>query len=163
MLFGLVLVIHILVALFLITVILIQGGRGGMGETLSGAAAQSLFGGAANTVMTKITAVCAALFMVTCLSLAALSTAHGRSVMDRLRKGSGTLPLTLPQDQEPGPATETTTVPSHAPETPQLNPESAGGASLPQTPAASPSTSTEPSPALSPAQPSTSSGSHESP
>ena len=131
MLFGFLLVVHVLVALFLITVILIQGGRGGMGETLSGAAAQSLFGGAANTVMTKITAVVAALFMVTCLSLAAMSTARGRSVMDQLRGTPGQLPFTLPQDQEPGPATETTeagkTDAPTAPATPASPPSTSSG------------------------------------
>ena len=96
MIFALVVVVHILVALFLIGVILLQGGRGGMGEALSGATAQSLFGGSANTVMTKVTAVGAALFMVTCLSLAALSTAKGRSVIDQLPMTSDQLPFALP-------------------------------------------------------------------
>jgi preprotein translocase subunit SecG len=97
MIYGLVIVVHILVALFLIGVILLQGGRGGLGEALGGAAAQSLFGGGANTVMTKITAVGAALFMVTCLSLAALSSARGRSVVDQIPMTLDELPATLPQ------------------------------------------------------------------
>ena len=105
MIYGLVLVVHILVALFLIAVILLQGGRGGLGEALGGAAAQSLFGGSANIVMTKITTVCAALFMVTCLSLAGLSTAHGRSVIDQLPARLDELPAALPQIVEPPPAT----------------------------------------------------------
>ena len=98
MIYGLVLVVHILIALFLIAVILLQGGRGGLGEALGGAAAQSLFGGGANTVMTKITAVCAGMFMVTCLSLAALSSQRGRSVIDRL-------PASIPQRQNPSAST----------------------------------------------------------
>ena len=93
LLYGLVLVLHVLVGLFLIGVVLLQGGRGGMGEAFAGGAAQSLFGGGANTVITKITAVSAGLFMVTCLSLAALSTAQGRSVIDQL---PATLPGALP-------------------------------------------------------------------
>ena len=91
--FGVVIFIHVLLSLFLIGVILLQGGRGGLGEALGGAAAQSLFGGGANTVMTKITAVSASLFMATCLSLAALSTAHGRSVIDQL---PSVMPESLP-------------------------------------------------------------------
>ncbi len=90
MMYGLVLVVHVLVAVFLIAVILLQGGRGGLGETLGGAAAQSLFGGGANAVMTKLTAVVAGLFMVTCLSLAMLSSSRGRtSIMDQLAPVSG--------------------------------------------------------------------------
>ena len=55
-LYGLVLVVHILISLILIGVILLQGGRGGMSEALSGTTAQSLFGGSAATVLTKATA-----------------------------------------------------------------------------------------------------------
>ena len=103
LLLGLVLVLHVLVALFLIAVILLQGGRGGLGEALGGAAAQSLFGGSANTVMTKLTAACAGLFMLTCVSLAALSTAQGRSVIEQLPASPGELPagLPIPQASEP--------------------------------------------------------------
>ena len=94
--YPLVILVHVLVALFLIVVILLQGGRGGLGETMGGAAAQSLFGGSANTVMTKITAVVAGLFMITCLSLAMLSTREGRSVIDHLPAGAAGLPLAFP-------------------------------------------------------------------
>ncbi len=94
--FVFLLVIHVLVALFLIGVILIQGGRGGLGEALGGAAAQSLFGGGANLVMARVTTAAAALFMVTCLSLAAISTARGRSVIEQLPASVDQLPLTLP-------------------------------------------------------------------
>ena len=97
MIYGLVLIVHILIALFLIGVILLQGGRGGLGEALGGAAAQSLFGGGANTVMTKITAVCAGMFMVTCLSLAALSSQRGQSVIDRLPATEAAIPSALPR------------------------------------------------------------------
>ena len=102
MLFGAVLVLHILIALFLVGVILIQGGRGGLGEALGGAAAQSLFGGGANVVMARVTAVCAGLFMVTCLSLAMLSTAKGRSVME-LPEATGGLPGLLPTPSSESP------------------------------------------------------------
>ncbi len=95
MIYGTVLVIHVIVALFLIGVILVQGGRGGLGEALGGAAAQSLFGGGANIVMTKVTAVAATMFMVTCLSLAALSTARGKSVIDQIPLTAEGLPFGL--------------------------------------------------------------------
>ena len=106
MIFGLVLTVHVILSLFLIAIILLQGGRGGLGEALGGAAAQSLFGGGANTVMTKITAVGAGLFMVTCLSLAILSTARGRSVIDQMPITSRELPLPLPQVPGPSRAAE---------------------------------------------------------
>ncbi|MBI3330820.1 MAG: preprotein translocase subunit SecG [Candidatus Omnitrophica bacterium] len=105
MLYALVVVIHVLVALFLIIVILLQGGRGGLGEALGGSGTQSLFGGGANLVMTKLTAVVGTLFMVTCLSLAALSTAQGRSVIDRLPASVDQLPFSLgPGEAAPTPS-----------------------------------------------------------
>ena len=124
MVYGLVLVIHVLVAFFLVAVILLQGGRGGMGEALGGAAAQSLFGGGANTVMTKITAVCAGMFMVTCLSLAMLSTARGKSVIDRQPATADQLPLSLPPTQNPAPPAPTPEPPAppSAPSTPPVSP-----------------------------------------
>ncbi len=112
LLYGLVLIIHVLVALFLVAVILLQGGRGGLAETMGGAAAQSLFGGGANTVMTRITAVGAGLFMVTCLSLAALSTARGRSVIDRVPVTEQDLSGVLPPPAEPGPSSTATPPPT---------------------------------------------------
>ena len=104
MLYGLVLAIHVVVALFLVAVILLQGGRGGMGETLGGVAAQSLFGGGANVVMARIPTVAAGMFIVTCLSLAALSTTRGRSVIDRVPVSVDQLPAAIPQapNQPPG-------------------------------------------------------------
>ena len=99
--YVLILVVHVIVALFLIAVVLLQGGRGGLGEAMGGAAAQSLFGGGANTVMTRITAVAATMFMLTCLSLAALSTQRGRSVIDRLPM-DGSFPLSGPMPALPG-------------------------------------------------------------
>ncbi|MBI2174444.1 MAG: preprotein translocase subunit SecG [Candidatus Omnitrophica bacterium] len=84
MLFGFLIIVHVLIALFLIVVILLQGGRG-------------LFGGGANTVMAKVTGVVAASFMITCLLLAALSTARGRSVVEQMPISPEQLPLALPQ------------------------------------------------------------------
>ena len=135
MIYGLVLVVHILIAFFLIGVILLQGGRGGLGEALGGAAAQSLFGGGANTVMTKITAVCAGMFMVTCLSLAALSSQRGQSVIDRLPATEDAIPSALPK---PADAPAEAKPPASAPQpTTPSTPQAAT-----QTPAAPPSPST---------------------
>ena len=84
MVYGLVLLIHIAVSLVLVAVILIQGGRGGLSETMAGSTAQSLFGGRTATVLTRMTTGCASIFMVTCLSLAYLSASRGRSIMEQM-------------------------------------------------------------------------------
>lgn len=141
MAYGLVLVIHVLMAFFLVGVILIQGGRGGMGESLGGAAAQSLFGGGANTVMTKITAIGAGLFMITSLSLAILSKGETGSVLDRLPAplteslpaGTSQVPAALPVP----PAPETPPAPATPPSEPApVAPPTASGPSSEAPPAA---------------------------
>ena len=88
--YGVVLVIHIVMSFILIIIILVQGGKGGMAEAFGGSGSQSLFGGGANVVMTRVTAIAAGVFLVTSLSLAKLSTARGRSVI-------GQMPITLPE------------------------------------------------------------------
>ena len=82
--YTVILILHVFVSFLLIIVILVQGGRGGMAEAFGGSGAQSLFGGGANLVMSKITAVGAGIFLMTCLSLAKLSTERGRSVVEQL-------------------------------------------------------------------------------
>ena len=128
MVYGFVLVVHLLVCFVLIGVILLQGGRGGLSEALGGAAAQSLFGGGAKTVLTKATAVCAGLFVITCLSLAYLSTMRGRSVIEQVPLlNPGGLPIppagpsaTLPQTSESATpqTTPATSEPSEIPPSP---------------------------------------------
>ncbi len=113
MLYGLVLVLHVLMCLVLIGIVLLQGGRGGLSDALGGAAAQSLFGGGAATVLTKITASCAALFMITSLSLAYLSSVRGRSVIEQM-------PVVSPEGLPAGlplPVAPTQDVALQAPET----------------------------------------------
>ena len=108
MVYGFMLVVHVVVSLLLIGIILVQGGRGGMAETLGGSAAQSLFGGGANLVMSKITAIGAGLFMVTCLTLAVLSTHRGRSVIEQV-------PLTVPESLPISPTGRPPTTPPSSP------------------------------------------------
>ena len=108
MMYGVVMVLHVLVALFLVVVVLLQGGRGGMAEAMGGVAAQSLFGGGANIVMTKLTAAVAGLFMITCLSLAVLSSSQGRSVTEQLPANLDQLPGALPAPSMPAPASTAT-------------------------------------------------------
>ena len=114
--YGLVLAVHIVVCMVLVSVILLQGGRGGLSESLGGAAAQSIFGGGVKTVLTRATAVCAGIFVVTCLSLAYLSTVKGRSVIEQVPlPAPGSLPV-LP-GVLPTPATDVG-APEEAPSAP---------------------------------------------
>jgi preprotein translocase subunit SecG len=64
-------IVHVILSVFMIFVILLQPGKdAGMGGALGGGAATSAFGGrGAVTFLSKLTAVCAALFFVTSLGL----------------------------------------------------------------------------------------------
>lgn len=81
MLYGFVLTIHLIVCFVLIAVVLLQAGRGGGFADATGGAAQAL-GTRGATMLTRATAVCAVIFMVTSLTLAVLSAQRGRSLME---------------------------------------------------------------------------------
>jgi preprotein translocase subunit SecG len=74
-------VVHVIVCLFLILVVLLQQGKGGGLSGLGGAAATQVFGGSgAGNFMTRLTAVCAFIFMVTSMSLAYISSGGDRAL-----------------------------------------------------------------------------------
>lgn len=75
-------IVHVFVCLFLILVVLLQQGRGGgMAGGLGGGAAAQVFGGrGAGNFMTRLTAICAAIFMVTSMALAYLASAGDREL-----------------------------------------------------------------------------------
>jgi preprotein translocase subunit SecG len=80
-------IVHVFVCLFLILVVLLQQGRGGgMGSALGGASAQVFGGRGAGNFMTRLTAICAVVFMVTSISLAYIASSGDRE----LRKFEGT-------------------------------------------------------------------------
>ena len=101
MLANLVLIVHVIVALTIVVLVLLQHGKGAdMGAAFGSGSAGSLFGasGAAN-FLSRSTGVCAAVFFATCLALtyfhAPKSTTGvmgGGSVMGGGLMGSGTTP-----------------------------------------------------------------------
>lgn len=110
------LIIHVFVCFFLILVILLQAGKGGgMAETLGGNLTQSILGTRSTAFMTKLTAVCASLFLITCLSLTYLSTQKRSSIFRGYERTRSTppapaaapsasplgAPIPVPSTQEP--------------------------------------------------------------
>ena len=73
-------VVHVFVCFFLILVVLLQQGRGGGLGAMGGATAQVFGGRGAGNFMTRLTAACAAIFMITSMSLAWLSSAGDREL-----------------------------------------------------------------------------------
>jgi preprotein translocase subunit SecG len=76
-------VVHVFVCLFLILVVLLQQGRGGGLGGLGGGAATQVFGGrGAGNFMTRLTAICATIFMLTSLALAYISSGGDRALRE---------------------------------------------------------------------------------
>jgi preprotein translocase subunit SecG len=88
-------IVHVSVCVFLMLVVLLQQGKGGgMGAAFGGGAAQQVFGGrGAGNILTRATAICAAVFMLTSVSLAYFSSSGDRELKARIveeqRKGKG--------------------------------------------------------------------------
>jgi preprotein translocase subunit SecG len=92
------LVIHVLIALALIALVLLQHGKGAdMGAAFGSGASSTVFGSrGAGSFMTRTTAVLAALFFATSLGLAFLATKVGDvrtgSVVDGLATSAAEIP-----------------------------------------------------------------------
>ncbi len=92
-------IVHIIVCLMLVAIILLQPGKG-MGlssSAFSDSAAQSVFGTKTADVLTKATTVAAILFMVTCISLSALTARKSRSLYSSFKNQA---PITMDQIQK---------------------------------------------------------------
>lgn len=76
-------VVHVIVCTFLILVVLLQQGKGGGLSAMGGGGAQVFGGSGAGNFMTRLTAICAAIFMLTSLSLAYLSSAGDRDLEEQ--------------------------------------------------------------------------------
>ena len=99
MLYGILLTIHLFVCFILIAVILLQAGRGGgVADAFGGGAAQSILGSRGTQYLTRATTVCAAVFMLTSLTLAYLSAQRGRSLMENVQTKT---PATPPVEPKP--------------------------------------------------------------
>ena len=111
---SLIIIIHIIVALALILIVLLQTGKGAdMGAAFGGGASQTLFGGAgASTFLSRLTTVAAVIFMLTSLGLAYFSSHRAsRSIMSQM-------PASTTEQTEPAPSeapVQTEQVPSEAP------------------------------------------------
>ena len=138
MMYGVVMLIHIFVSFVLIGVILLQAGKGGLAETMGGSTAQSILGTSAGTFLTRATAVCAILFMVTCISLTMLSSRHEGSLI--LRRGGSTLPAPMPLAPRPLPGAPVSVAPGAIPSAP-----AAPAAPTAATPAGTPTAESRPS------------------
>jgi len=97
-------VIHVLTALFMILVVLIQGGNsGGVGAAFGGGNSQGVFGaGGATSFLGKMTYFVAGIFMVTSITLSVIrGQAEKTGLKQRLEKAGQ-----VERHTEPKPATK---------------------------------------------------------
>ncbi len=98
--------VHIAVALFMILVVLIQGGNsGGVGAAFGGGNSQGFFGaGGATSFLGKLTYVCAGIFMVTSITLSVMQRTEGKTgLKEKLQQMESTKPAesSAPVDNKP--------------------------------------------------------------
>src|SRR5271155_5431618 len=109
MLRGFILVVHILLAFMIIGLVLLQRGKGAeAGAGFGSGASGTVFGArGTSTLFSKLTAVFAALFFVTSLTLAYLGTrspGEPTTVLERAAKAAAAAPPALAPTPAPAPA-----------------------------------------------------------
>lgn len=112
-------ILHVLVAVFLIVVVLLQSGKGGGIGSLGGSNT-NLFGArGAGNFLTKMTAACAVIFFLTSLTLSILSSKTGSVVAGSAVKPPPAKTGTADVETAPvGAGTQKTDQPASLPTTP---------------------------------------------
>jgi preprotein translocase subunit SecG len=107
MLYTVLMVIHLLVCFGLITVVLVQSGKGGgLAGGAFGGSAQTVFGGrGANDFITRATMIFGGLFFLTSLVLALISTKGQQSsrslLQEEARRAAASAPAQVPSGSQP--------------------------------------------------------------
>ncbi|MFQ5672289.1 MAG: preprotein translocase subunit SecG [Nitrospinales bacterium] len=131
--YALLITVHIIVALFLVVVVLLQTGKGAaMGSAFGSGGSQAIFGSTgAGNFLTKLTTAAAAIFMVTSLSLTTISSEKkSESVIPETEQTPAAVDTTLPLLPETIP--DDTTASSN-PVPPPSSEQTAGGVSPSET------------------------------
>jgi preprotein translocase subunit SecG len=118
---GFITIIHVIVALFMIAVVLVQGGNsGGVGAAFGSGNSTGFFGATGgNTFFQKLTYGAAAIFMITSITLTVRSASAGKvGLVEKMqkeaeKKGQATEPVAPAADTTaPAPSTDTTQPPA---------------------------------------------------
>ena len=109
-------ILHVVVAIALVGVVLLQPGQsGGMGTAFGGGGSQTLFGsGGSSSFLSRVTAALATIFFLTSLGLAVLSNRGEESLMAPAKEEPATQEKPVPAPTPPS-GSEVPTVPGAAP------------------------------------------------
>ena len=121
---ALILIVHILVAISLIALVLLQHGKGAdVGAAFGSGASNTMFGSSGSLpFLIKLTAVLAAIFFATSLALSYMASPHGTSAAPDV--GSSSVPVTIPTPQgnnDTTPAVPVTSTTSSTPSAPSAH------------------------------------------
>ena len=123
----LLMIIHIIACFLLISVILLQAGRGGgLNEAFGGEAAQSVLGTQAPAILKKATTIGAVAFLLTSLLLGVITARSGKSLFER--GGFPAMPQqgVVPPVPAEGPVEEAAPVTEQAPQPEETQPVAEG-------------------------------------
>lgn len=117
-------VLHILVALILISLVLIQDSKGGGALGMGGGGSNSVLGATgASTLAAKMTRIAAIIFALTSIGLTVLSARQSKSILDKLPAAAAPVAPTTPAATTEAPAAAPETAAPAAPsEAPATNP-----------------------------------------
>ena len=105
MLFILLIIVHVLVSLIIVALVLLQAGKGAdIGSAFGGGGSQAVFGSMGTpTVLGKLTAAVAVVFLLTSFSLTAIGHKRSSSIMP----ATAPPPASAPAPAAPGAPTPT--------------------------------------------------------
>src|SRR5712664_2837394 len=116
-LIGLLTAVHILIALFVIVLVLMQkSSEQGVGAAFGGGVTETVFGAGTTTALVRMTIWCACALLATTLILAVLHSHRTNAGGSLMRRSLTTMPATSPMQSQPGfpqasqPPTPATTV-----------------------------------------------------
>jgi preprotein translocase subunit SecG len=146
-LIGFVTVVHVLVALFVIVLVLMQkSSEQGVGAAFGGGVTETVFGAGTTTALVRMTIYCACALLATTLILAVLHSHRGKGNSSLLQRSMATMPATpapqstfplSPPPSAPGSSEAVPTTPATATQVPAAQPQSSP---TPSEPAATPKT-----------------------
>ena len=124
-LIGILTALHVMVALFLIVLVLMQkSSEQGVGAAFGGGVTETVFGAGTTTALVRLTIWCACLLLMTTLILAVLHSRHTRTGGSLMRQSLTTMPVapasspafplappSAPASPDTGSATPSTTTP----------------------------------------------------
>ena len=116
-LIGILTAVHVVVALFLIVLVLMQkSSEQGVGAAFGGGMTESVFGAGTTTALVRMTIWCACMLLATTLILTVLHSHRGRTSGSLVERVLTTTPV-APASQTPPPLTFPTTTTPSAPTT----------------------------------------------